>query len=262
MVYGRRELEIRGIVRLLEWLHDGGTSLTACTQDQLDAWIADGSSPRTLVRAFLQWTTRHGHSKPLTAPYCTGTFAAQIVAQDQRWALVRRLVAATQLTTTDRAVGLLLLLFAQPAARICRLTTEHIIDDGHRIQLRLGRQPVDLPAPLDELIRDLVQHRHGRAPRIAGPEPNWLFPGTYAGRPLESHSLGRRLNRLGIRLRVTRNASLMDIASELPAYVFSRLLGFFSQSTADSWGAEAGGFSPAYGAEAGRRTHGQWFMLS
>ncbi|MFE1198510.1 hypothetical protein ACFW6E_38160 [Streptomyces olivaceoviridis] len=205
------------------------------------------------MRGFLQWTSRHGHTKALTAPLYTSNFAAQLIAQDQRWAMGRRLVTDTELKTTDRVAGLLLLLFAQPAARICRLTTEHVIDDGHTLQLRLGRQPVDIPASLDELIRDVVRRRHSHAPLIAGHEPVWLFPGAYAGRPLEPHSLGRRLKNLGIPPRVARNASLMDIASELPAYVFSRLLGF-SQSSADNWDAEASGFSPAYGTEIARRT--------
>ncbi|MFD4022256.1 hypothetical protein ACFWRV_01880 [Streptomyces sp. NPDC058576] len=55
---------------------------------------------------------------------------------------------------------------------------------------------------------------------------------------------------------MARNASLMDIASELPAAVFSRLLGF-SQSTADNWGSDARGYSSAYGAEIARRGSGE-----
>ncbi|WP_444468379.1 hypothetical protein ACR31U_35255 (plasmid) [Streptomyces rochei] len=249
-------MEIRSIVRLAEQLHRDGTGLGTCTQDQIDAWLADGSPQHTLVRGFLHWTTRHGHSRVLTAPLYTSDFAAQVVAQDQRWAMVRRLIHDTDLTTIDRVAGLLLLLFAQPASRICRLTTKHVIDNGRVLQLCLGQQPADMPAPLDNLIRDLVQHRHGRAPVITGHESVWLFPGAYAGRPLEPHSLGRRLKRLGIRPRVSRNASLMDIASELPAHIFSRLLGF-SQSTADNWDAEARGFSSAYGAEIFTRVRGQ-----
>ncbi|PCG87055.1 hypothetical protein CIB93_05835 [Streptomyces sp. WZ.A104] len=253
-------MEIRNVVRLLEWLHPSGTGLADCTQDELDAWLADGAPQRTLVRGFVRWTSRHHHSKPLTAPLYTSNLAAQVIAQDQRWRLVRRLISDTELQTTDRAAGLLLLLFAQPAARICRLTADHVLDDGHTLRLRLGRQPVDIPAPLDDLIRELARRRRIRAP--VGPEhgERWLFPGMYAGRPLEPHSLGRRLKNLGIRPRVARNSSLMDIASELPAYVFSRLLGF-SQSTADNWDTEAGGFGPAYGAELSRRTTTDKFTL-
>lgn len=239
------------MVRLLEWLQQVGSSLAACTQDELDAWLADGPPMRTLVRGFVRWTARHHHTKPLTTPLYTSNFAAEVIAQDQRWALVRRLVNDTDLQTTDRAAGLLLLLFAQPAARICRLTTDHLLDDGHT--LRLGRQPVDIPAPLDDLLREPACRRRGHGPVLAGYEPPWLSPGIYAGRTLEPHSLGCRLKRLGIRPRVARNASLMDIASGLPAYVFSRLLGF-SRSTTDNWDTDASGFSPAYGAEVSRRT--------
>ncbi|MEU6449712.1 hypothetical protein [Streptomyces sp. NPDC046979] len=234
-------MEIRNTVRLLEWLPQTGSSLATCTQDQLDAWLVDGPPQRTLVRGFVCWTSRHRHTKALTAPHYTSKFAAEVIAQDQRWTLVRRLVHDTELQTADRSAGLLLLLFAQPAARICRLTTEHLLDDGHT--LRLGRQPVDIPAPLDSMLRELAQHRRRHGPMLAGHEPPWLFPGFYAGRPLEPHSLGRRLKNLGIRPRVARKASLIDIASELPAYVFSRLLGF-SQSSADNWDAEASGFAP------------------
>ncbi|MEU1630511.1 hypothetical protein ABZ746_35540 [Streptomyces sp. NPDC020096] len=81
----------------------------------------------------------------------------------------------------------------------------------------------------------------------------WIHKTPARRAAFRAHSLGRRLENLGIRPRAARNASLMDIASELPAYVFSRLLGF-SQSTADNWDIEASGFGPAYGAEIARRT--------
>lgn len=46
--------------------------------------------------------------------------------------------------------------------------------------------------------------------------------------------MSRRLKALGIRPRPTRNASLMALAVEPPAIVFSRLLGF-SEQTAANW---------------------------
>ncbi|MDW4918525.1 hypothetical protein [Streptomyces californicus] len=63
--------------------------------------------------------------------------------------------------------------------------------------------------------------------------------------------MSRRLKALGIRPRPTRNASLMDLAAELPAIVFSRLLGF-SEQTAANWIAESGGEDASYAAH---RTH-------
>lgn len=51
------------MARLLEWLHDGGTTLAACTQEQVDAWLTEGPTTRATVRGFLLWTSRRGHSR-------------------------------------------------------------------------------------------------------------------------------------------------------------------------------------------------------
>ncbi|MFC9705627.1 hypothetical protein ACFTWD_33620 [Streptomyces sp. NPDC056943] len=54
----------------------------------------------------------------------------------------------------------------------------------------------------------------------------------YPGQPIGLHTLGRRLKAIGVPPQLARHASLMVIASELPAVVISRLLGFH-QSTCD-----------------------------
>ncbi|MFB6614678.1 hypothetical protein ACFCV9_10750 [Streptomyces sp. NPDC056367] len=188
----------------------------------------------------------------MTSPVYTSTIAADILAADHRWALILRLLHDPGITDSDRVAGLLLLLFAQPPARICRLTVDDIVraHDG-RLQLRLGRVPVDLPPPLDALFQHLAEHPRGRGAVLAGQPPRWLFPGAYAGRPMEPASLAVRLKALGIRIRPARHASLMELARELPAYVFSRLLGF-AQTTADNWTAETGTAS-LYAADLSRR---------
>ena len=255
VTHGRADtvrIEIRNVARLLEWLHDGGTTLAACTQDQVDVWLSEDPTTRATVRGFLLWTSRHGHSRPLTAPVISTYFAARIISKDQRWALVRRLAHDAQLQVADRAAGLLLLLFAQPVGRISRLTTEHVVDRGDTLALKLGRVPVEVPAPLDDLIRQLVERRNGRAATVPLEEPRWLFHGIYPGQPINPHTLGRRLKAIGIPPQLARHASLMDIASELPAIVISRLLGFH-QSTGDNWTRESQGFSTDYAADLTRR---------
>ncbi|TXS19717.1 hypothetical protein EAO68_01835 [Streptomyces sp. wa22] len=255
VTHGRAETvrtEIRNVVRLLEWLHDGDTTLAACTQDQLDAWLANGPTTRATVRGFLLWTSRRGHSRPLSAPVISTYFAARTIGKDRRWALVRHLGHDEQLHVVDRAAGLLLLLFAQPVGRISRLTTEHVVDRGDTLALKLGRVPVEIPTPLDDLIRQLVERRSGRAATVPIEEPKWLFHSIYPGQPIDPHTLGRRLKAIGIPPQLARHASLMDIASELPAVVISRLLGFH-QSTGDNWTRESQGFGADYAAEVGRR---------
>ncbi|MFE7570624.1 hypothetical protein ACFU76_27275 [Streptomyces sp. NPDC057539] len=78
------------------------------------------------------------------------------------------------------------------------------------------------------------------------------LPQPYPGQPIDPHTLGRRLKAIGVPPQLVRHASLMDIASELPALVISRLLGFH-QSTGDNWTRESQGIGADYAAEIGRR---------
>ncbi|MHA6759586.1 hypothetical protein [Streptacidiphilus sp. PAMC 29251] len=128
-------------MRLLDWLHSHGSGLADCTQDHLDTWLAEDPAQRAYVRTFLLWTSRRGHTAPLDVPLYTGDFTTHVIAQDQRWALVRRLVHDDQLDTVDRTAGLLLLLFAQPPSRITQLTTDQVTDHGDKVTLALGRAP-------------------------------------------------------------------------------------------------------------------------
>jgi hypothetical protein len=209
VTHGRADtvrVEIRNVASLLEWLHDGSATLATCTQDQLDAWLSGGPTTRATVRTFLLWTSRRGHSRPLTAPVISTYFAARIITKDQRWALVRHLVRDAQLQVADRAAGLLLLLFAQPVGRISRLTTERIVDRGDTLALKLGRVPVEVPAPLDDLIRWLAVRRNGRAATVPLEEPKWLFHSIYPGQPIYPHTLGQRLKAIGVPPQLARHA--------------------------------------------------------
>ncbi|MFD5342356.1 recombinase family protein [Streptomyces anulatus] len=87
VTHGRADtvrIEVRNVARLLEWLHDGGTTLAACTQEQVDAWLTEGPTTRATVRGFLLWTSRRGHSRLLTALVISTYFAARIISKDQR----------------------------------------------------------------------------------------------------------------------------------------------------------------------------------
>ncbi|MFI5804415.1 hypothetical protein [Streptomyces sp. NPDC051561] len=239
-------------VRLLAWLARQGSDLSSCTQDHIDAWLAEGSANRTLVRSFMMWAARRSLAPPLHVPFHTSAFSAEVIAQDLRWDLVRRLARDEELDDVDRACGLLVLLFAQRPSRIIQLTCEHVTDTGEKVTVLLGKVPADMPAPLDELVRRLVQRRRGHSAVRPAHEPSWLLPGAYAGRPMAAAHLSRRLKQIGIRPRAARHTALMDIAADLPAVVISRLLGFH-QNTADLWHRESRGFGPEYAADLTRR---------
>ncbi|MGW1550949.1 hypothetical protein [Streptomyces sp. NPDC002346] len=244
--------EVSANVRLLAWLETQGCDLASCTQDHIDAWLAEGGVNRTMVRAFLMWTSRHSLAPALHVPFHRAEFSAEVIAQDQRWDLVRRLAHDEGLDDVDRTAGLLVLLFAQQPSRITQLTTEHVIDNGDKVTVRLGKVPADMPSPLDELVRRLVKRRRGHSAVRLAEEPPWLLPGGYSGRPLAAAELSHRLKQIGICPRAARHTALMDIATDLPVVVVSRLLGFH-QNTADLWHRESQGFGPEYAADLTRR---------
>ena len=87
----------------------------------------------------------------------------------------------------DRLAGLLVLLYAQGATAISRMTVEQIrlSDDG--VRLRLGRVPIHLPEPAATLARTVAANRKGHATIGALTPSPWLFPGGQPGRPISAH---------------------------------------------------------------------------
>ena len=67
------------------------------------------------------------------------------------------------------------------------------------VRLRLGREPIVLPEPLADLVRQLVADRHGHATIGDQGTSRWLFPGGQPGRPISAYQLTERLRQLGLR---------------------------------------------------------------
>lgn len=116
-------------------------------------------------------------------------------------------------------------------------------------RLSLGTTSIDLPPPLDELVRRLLaEHRHHTAfsgPVMAMP---WLFPGLHPGRPFTASQLGARLRRLGIASQAARRGALLHLAASLPAAVLARALDL-TPLTAVRWVKAAGGDWSSYATE-------------
>lgn len=167
---------------------------------------------------------------------------------------MRRLLHDEALDPADRVAGLLILLFAQPLARITRLRIDHIVNGHRQVAFALGSQPVQLPPPVDELVLELRQRRHGHAAVGHTNEHPWLFPGGRPGRPLSSNQLLRRMKAIGIPARSARNTTLLELAAEMPAVVLSKLLGI-SPSTATRWTEYAGASAAGYAADLARRAN-------
>ncbi|MET9110894.1 hypothetical protein [Streptomyces zhihengii] len=243
--------EVKAAIDLLAWLNGHGRTLMTCNQGDVDLWLDGSRSKRAFARNFLLWARRNRHSAPVEIPAVIPRTGTNFIDQDVRWELIRHLLHDEAIDIADRVAGLLVLLFAQPLTRVVRITPNEIVSNGEAVTLVLGREPLVLPPPLDELflrLRDRpVQH-----PRTDDTDRKWLFAGGSPGTPLSTQQLMHRLHALGIRSRPARNTTLRDRAAELPAAILSKLLGVHI-STAVRWSRTSGTPRAEYAAELARR---------
>jgi hypothetical protein len=121
------------------------------------------------------------------------------------------------------------------------------------VRIRLAREPVVLPNPLDALVRHLVVTRRGHAALGDQGISRWLFPGDQPGRLISAFRLAERLRQLGIRSGPSRSTALFQLATDLPADVLARMLGIHI-SVAVAWQRAISGDWTNYAAEVSRRT--------
>ncbi|WP_041254098.1 hypothetical protein [Frankia sp. EAN1pec] len=244
--------DIQAVVRLLAWLPTEGRTLATARQSDLDAWMASGPSSNRHAHNFVAWAGRRGHAHRLDVPVRTNPTTRRVFPEtDRRWTIIRRLLHDDSIDIVDRVSGLLILLYGQPASRIVALRTDAVSIGSQGTQLSLGLTPLDLPPPLDDLIRQLLTRRHGFTAVGRTTDHPWLFAGGSPGRPLSAGRLVARLLHLGLPARVGRNTALMDLARQLPAPVLCQLLGL-RITAATAWTQEAGNTRPAYAASLAR----------
>ena len=221
----------------LDHLSSGGYDLDDCPQAHLDAWTTVDRSRRL---GFVRWLKRGGYLRQVWLPEpVPAKDPAHEVDPEEQLALVRQLLhEPDSASIEDRAAACLILLYAQPVAKIAALTTSDIeVRDGETY-LRLGSEPVLLIPPLDVLVTALpVAKPFGAARRLA--DSRWLFTGKNAGTHLHPASLLRRMHQLGVTSRASRNTALLHLASTTPPAVFASLVGV-SIGTATRWAGLAG----------------------
>jgi len=244
--------EVRAAVTLITWLREHGTSLASCSQRDIDDWLADGPGTCYHARTFVTWASSRGHAGDAEIPRPARNETLAQLDEDRRWELVRSLLHDDAHAIEDRVAGLLVLLYGQPLARIARLTRDQVTDSPSGVTLLLGTMPVELPAPLDGLVRQLLSRRHGRAAVGRTTDHPWLFPGGAPAQPISTAHLKKRLAAVSIHGRSGRNTALMDLAVKLPPVALARLLGIHI-NTAGTWAERAGGSHAAYAAQISRR---------
>ncbi|WP_254710932.1 hypothetical protein [Streptomyces lunaelactis] len=231
----------------LNWLTGEGLTLGTCTQPDLERWMADSTvSYRDETGHFIRWSVQHRHARDLTYGTVRWKGPLSTIDSEKRWADARRLLNDDTLPTPDRVAGLLLILYAQKIATISQLTVDDVHIDNDTVSITFGTSPVVLPAPLADLLRELVTIRRGKA-KIGTPDNvPWLFPGGRPGHPLGDDRIGQRLHKIGIRPKQDRSTALFTLATELPAAILARMLGVhikvavqWQQASAGDWAAYA-----------------------
>lgn len=213
----------------LAFLAARGRTLHECEQADIDQWLADGPTTRSLARGFARWAIEHHHAPQLEFPYRVAK-TEPILSQQQRLALIRLVLdQAADLTDSDRAAAVLLLVFGQPLTRISRMTSDQIERRGSRTILRVTDDEILVPAPFNEILfRHLSRLPHQTTAAHRG-DPRWLFPGARPGQPVSQRTLTTRLQDAGINLRAARNATLRALVLEVPAAIVADSLGYSYQ---------------------------------
>jgi hypothetical protein len=249
-VAARRNIKAAAV--LMDWLTARGLTLATAQQADLDAWL---SSEHATYRAdagnFIRWARNHKLTR-LDAAAARWSGPSGVIDTETRWEQARWLLHDGTLKPDDRVAGLLVLLYARWPAAISRLTLSHVDASDDRMRIRLGREPVVLPEPLDALVLQLVATRHGHAAiGDLGASP-WLFPGGQPGQPISAYQLAERLRQLGIAPGQSRSAALFQLATDLPAAILARLLGIHI-SVAVAWQRASAGDWAAYAADVSHR---------
>lgn len=216
--------------RFLLWLDEHGRRLDTCTQTDLDAWHAQARAhQQRALRSFLTWAMQARYLPKLTLPTLTWQ-SREPVTQARRLSLLRTILDDDRAPLRSRVAACLLLLYAQPASRIVRLTTDDIQQEGDQVLLRLGEPPVPVPEPFAVLLLQLAEQRDNMN-SAANPDSRWLFPGHRAGQPLNPYSLLPLIRELGIPTHATRIAALRQLVLQTPAPVVAQALGFHNVTT-------------------------------
>jgi hypothetical protein len=99
------------------------------------------------------------------------------ITQHRRLELLGQLLTDEDRPLRSRVAACLVLLFAQPATRIVRLTVEDVTraQDGGGVAIRFGQPPTPVPEPFASLLLQATAQRDNLQ-TATNPGAPWLFP--------------------------------------------------------------------------------------
>ncbi|WP_181722911.1 hypothetical protein [Nocardia gipuzkoensis] len=219
-------------IRLLIWLDEHGIALLDVTQDHLDAYLASHPGRGVVLVRFIDWTNHTGITHDLRIPPQQRPDLQVQLSDDQRWHYVETLLHDNTIRRYTRIAGLFMLLFAQPLSRICRMRHDQVtLQPGGAVTTIFDTVPIEMPEPLDQLLRDHLTHG---GPASFANQGIWLFPGRLPGKHLVTENIRAELVSHGIHPKHARHAAMFHLAADMPTPVLAELLGL-SPITATRW---------------------------
>ena len=176
-----RRIEIMGIIELLAWVHGRSGSLASLAQADVDEWLAGG--PRPFLHHFLTWAGRDGSSRQLAAPRpSSGGLNPQALSDDERWRLFADVTSDASIDPHTKFAAGLMLMFGVRAAKIVQLRAEGVAVTDQAVIVRLGTEPLVLPAELAPAAAGAASNRTATRMFVESIEQEWVYPGARAGR--------------------------------------------------------------------------------
>ena len=125
-----------------------------------------------------------------------------------------------EIRNSDRILGALIVLYAQPPTGVVQLTTADVRRrDNGVITITLGPVVIEIPEPFAGLALQLRERRRdGMNDQIP---TTWLFPGNTANCHTTVNTMSTRLRRLDISPRKMRGAALRQLAAEIPPAILA-----------------------------------------
>lgn len=236
--------QVKQATAFLHWLDEHHLTLSTCRQGDIDAWhVEHNEYARQTVRAFLQWCTDNKLTRRFRLPAAVTSRAAPL-PEDQRVRLLGHVLTGRDLPLRSRVSAALVLLYAQPVARIVRLSIDDVTREGDQVFLRLGEPPSPVPSPVAELLLEWTTHRSNMN-TATNHGSRWLFPGRRAGQPMTPNALAALVHDLGIPTTAARAAAIRQHVLEMPAPVVADALGY-RQATTARLAAQTGGLWSRY----------------
>lgn len=212
-------------LEFLRHIRASGLTPATCTQACVDDWLATGPTTRSLARGFVRWASAHRHLHPVVFPYRVARTEPIITQQQRLEHIARLLVPDCTLATDERAAALLLLLYAQPLARIAGMRLDQICDEHGLLTVTFTGDALTIPTAFAVIMRDHLAALPNKNTAAHRDSP-WLFPGRRPGQHLHQNTIMNKLRQAGIDLRGARNAALRALVLDLPAPVVADSLNY------------------------------------